>query len=147
VDGADSFSLEGLSYYKRAGTNVSMPSLSLISEKVFPGQLDDKYDKVIYPINVLARRPITQIGAAEWLLGQGLPAAGLDRAVTLYWVGNNDSSTRRPPTLPSGYSAAGSPLERCYASDSAGPQRSVVSQLDSRHRQGPTGSTRYAMEN
>ncbi len=40
-----------------------------------------------------ARRSITEIGAGTWLLKHGLPAAGVNRAITVYWVGNNDSST------------------------------------------------------
>ena len=93
VDGADSFSLDGLAYYKRMGTGESLADPGLILDKLFPGGLDDPYDKVLYPINLLARKSITQIGAAEWLLGEGLPAAGVDKAITVYWVGNNDSST------------------------------------------------------
>jgi lysophospholipase L1-like esterase len=93
VDGADSFTLEGLDYYKRAGTEESLVSADLLADKLLPSQFEDKYDKVIYPINLLARRPITQIGAAEWLLKRGLPAADVHRAITVYWVGNNDSST------------------------------------------------------
>lgn len=93
VDGADTFTLDGLDYYKRAGTAESQPSASLIADKLLPSQFSDKYDKVLYPINVFAGQPITQMGAAEWLLSHALPAAGLDRAITVYWVGNNDSST------------------------------------------------------
>ncbi|HLQ23275.1 MAG TPA: hypothetical protein VK132_08705, partial [Gemmatimonadales bacterium] len=93
VDGADTFTLDGLDYYKRAGTDESLPSSSLIADKLLPSQFSDKYDKVLYPINVLAGQPTTQIGAAEWLLSQGLPAVGVSRAITVYWVGNNDSST------------------------------------------------------
>ena len=93
VDGADSFTLDGLSYYKRAGTAESLPDPGLILDKLFPAGLDDKYDKVLYPINLLAQRSITQIGAAEWLLSDGLPGAGIGKAITVYWVGNNDSST------------------------------------------------------
>lgn len=93
VDGADSFSVEGLDYYKRAGTGESAVSPKLLADELLPSQFEDKYDKVIFPINRLARRPISQIGAAEWLLNRGLPAADLHRALTVYWVGNNDSST------------------------------------------------------
>jgi lysophospholipase L1-like esterase len=93
VDGADSFTLEGLDYYKRAGVDESLPSDSLIADKLLPSQFSDKYDKVLYPINVVAGHPITQIGSAEWLLREALPAAGVNRAITVYWVGNNDSST------------------------------------------------------
>jgi lysophospholipase L1-like esterase len=93
VDGADSFTLEGLDYYKRAGTAQSLVRSSLLADKLLPSTFEDKYDKVLYPINVLAGRPIAPMGSAEWLLRQALPASGVTRAITVYWVGNNDSST------------------------------------------------------
>lgn len=93
VDGADSFTLEGLDYYKRAGVPDSLPSTDLVCDKGLPSRFKDDYDKVLYPTNLLSgRRRITQIGAAEWLLQEGLPASGVDRTLTVYWVGNNDSS-------------------------------------------------------
>jgi hypothetical protein len=93
VDGEDSFSIEGLEYYKRAGTTESLPSPSLMVDKWLPSQLEDTHDKVLYPFNVLARRPMTQMDSAEWLLREVMPASGLTRALVVYWIGNNDSST------------------------------------------------------
>jgi hypothetical protein len=93
IDGEDSFSIEGLAYYKRAGTPESEISEGLLADKARPRDFDDLHDKVLYPIDLLARRPVSQIGAAEWLLESGMPQAGLDKAIVVYWVGNNDSST------------------------------------------------------
>lgn len=93
VTGEDSFSIEGLDYYKRAGAPVSTVSPSLLSDQPTPSQFQDVHDKVLYPINVLAGKPVSQMGAAEWLLTQGLPSAGLSQAIIVYWIGNNDSST------------------------------------------------------
>jgi lysophospholipase L1-like esterase len=93
VDGADSFTIEGLDYYKRAGVDENVVSPGLLADQVNPALFSDDYDKVLFPINVLAGRPIGQVGSAEWLLGHALPAAGVNKAITLYWVGNNDSST------------------------------------------------------
>jgi hypothetical protein len=93
VDGEDSFSIEGLDYYKRAGTPESVLSDGLLADKLLPSQLEDTHDKVLFPINLLAGEPVSQMDSAEWLLTQGLPAAGLNRSLVVYWVGNNDSST------------------------------------------------------
>lgn len=92
VDGADSFTVEGIRYYRRAGVDESFIDESLLSDKFLPSRLDDKYDKVMYPINLLARQPVSQIGSAKWLLRTGAPNVGIDRAIVMFWVGNNDSS-------------------------------------------------------
>lgn len=91
VDGADSFSLEGIQYYKRAGTTQSFINPGYLADKTLPGQLQDKYDKVLYPINLLAGRPVSQVGAANWLLNQA--GQNNERALVIFWVGNNESST------------------------------------------------------
>ncbi len=91
VDGADSFNVEGLAYYKRAGTSQSLPDDSLVCDAILPRRLDSKYDKVMYPINVLARQPVTVMDAARWLLERFAPASGGDRAIVVLWIGNNDS--------------------------------------------------------
>jgi len=93
VSGEDSFSIEGLAYYKRAGTPTSLISEDLLADKLLPRQFADLHDKVLYPVNVLARQPVSQMESAEWLLTQGMPSAGLDHALIVYWLGNNDSST------------------------------------------------------
>jgi hypothetical protein len=93
VDGADVFSVEGIAYYKRAGVAESFVSEELLADGLLPSTLDDKYDKVLYPINLLARQPVSQVDGTLWLLNQGLPSTGIDKALVIFWLGNNDSST------------------------------------------------------
>ena len=59
VDGADVFTLEGLEYHKRVGAVDDVVSERYLADKFFPTQLKDKYDKVLYPVNVLARQDVT----------------------------------------------------------------------------------------
>jgi lysophospholipase L1-like esterase len=93
IDGSDTFSLIGLEYYKRVGTSESFFSRELLADRLLPGNLKDKYDKVLYPINLLAKRPISQLGSAAWLLNHGAPSVGIEKALVILWIGNNDSST------------------------------------------------------
>ncbi len=93
VDGADAFSVLGIEYGPRVGKSENAFNLDYIAENVTPASLSDPYDKVIYPINVLARKPMTQIGAASWLIRAAGPLAGMDNAIVMFWVGNNDSSS------------------------------------------------------
>ncbi len=92
VDGSDSFSMAGIEYGKRVGSDQNKRSFSLLAERVQPSQLSDDYDKVIYPINLLARRPMSQIGAASWLLEKDVLDQGIGNALVIFWIGNNDSS-------------------------------------------------------
>jgi len=92
VDGADTFTLEGLEYYKRVGAGESFVSNDYLSERILPWFLQDKYDKVLYPINLFERQPVSQLDSAIWLLNEGLAFAGIQRALVLLWIGNNDSS-------------------------------------------------------
>ncbi|MGD8523585.1 MAG: hypothetical protein PVF56_20720, partial [Desulfobacterales bacterium] len=71
VDGGDIFSLIGLEYYKRAGEEKSAFSRNLLADRFFPSRLKDKYDKVLYPINLLARKSVSQLSAANWLIRDG----------------------------------------------------------------------------
>jgi hypothetical protein len=93
VDGSDSFSLEGLDYYKRAGTETSLLSTDLLGDRILPYRLQDKYDKVLYPLNVLGRTPISQLDGALWLLNEAAPRRSIGEAAVLLWIGNNDSSS------------------------------------------------------
>ncbi len=92
VDGADTFTLEGLEYYKRVGAEESFVSNEYLNEQILPWFFQDKYDKVLYPINLLAGKPVSQLDSAIWLLNEGLAFAGIDRALIILWIGNNDSS-------------------------------------------------------
>jgi len=94
VDGADSFSVEGLEYHKRVGAPGPENTLSagLMCDRSLLTAKADDYDKVLYPINLLARKPVSQIDAAAWTLTQGVKLQRADRALVVVWIGNNDSS-------------------------------------------------------
>ncbi len=91
VDGADTFSLEGIEYYKRAGTEESFITPEYLCDRRLPWRLEDKYDKVLYPLNLLTRRPVSQMDSALYLLHQLV--ADQSKGLIIFWVGNNDSST------------------------------------------------------
>lgn len=93
VDGADIFSVEGIEYYKRVGAEQSFITDSYLCDVRLAGRLDDKYDKVLYPLNVKAGAPVSQIDAAVWLVNQYAPPGSLNKAALIFWAGNNDSST------------------------------------------------------
>jgi hypothetical protein len=94
VNGSDAFSLEGIQYYKRVGANSSFLTGDYLCDRLLPKNFQDDYDKVLYPINVLAGQPVSQIDAANWLLAQNQSAfaAGQAKGLILFWIGNNDSS-------------------------------------------------------
>ena len=107
VDGADVFSIEGLEYGKRAGSGVNEVSPSLLADHAIPALFEDDYDKVLYPTNRIAGRSMSQVDSAIWLINERAPNVGIDKALCLVWIGNNDSSTaalgrggRHPTFLP-----------------------------------------------
>jgi hypothetical protein len=63
-----------------------------MADRWLPSRLKDKYDKVLYPLNVLARRPTSQLRAARWLLRRKAPRTSIEHAIGFLWIGNNDSS-------------------------------------------------------
>lgn len=93
VDGADIFSAEGLEYYKRAGVPYSYLTADFLCDKYLPGDLQDKYDKVLYPLSYVARRPVSQMDGLELWLGQVAGSLVESRGLVVFWLGNNDSST------------------------------------------------------
>lgn len=102
VDGADAFSVEGIQYYKRAGVDASFITTDYLCDKLLPGGLEDKYDKVLYPINVLAhqgatppcKKPcVSQMDSAIWLLQELAQQSPGSKAAFIFWLGNNESST------------------------------------------------------
>jgi lysophospholipase L1-like esterase len=90
VDGADSFSVEGIQYYRRAGAETSYVTDAYLADVLLPSRFADKYDKVFYPINVKLRKKASMIDSAVWLMNQ---YGGVSRPVVVFWVGNNDSSS------------------------------------------------------
>lgn len=92
VDGSDVFSLVGLRYYKRAGIPESLPDGALLADQPVLELLTDKYDKVLFPINVLAGGSVSQLESALWLINSAAPAVDVGQSVVIVWIGNNDSS-------------------------------------------------------
>jgi hypothetical protein len=92
VDGSDSFSLEGLEYHKRAGIPQDVISSGLLCDQPLLTKKADHYDKVLYPINLLAKKPVSQVDAAVWALTEGVKLQRAKKALAVLWIGNNDSS-------------------------------------------------------
>ncbi len=92
VDGSDIYSFEGKKYYKRYGTGESFVSRDFLCDKLFPCGPTDLYDTVLYPINLLAFEPVSQLDASLWLLNTMARTAHPATAVVILWIGNNDSS-------------------------------------------------------
>ncbi len=92
VDGADIFSLEGYEYYKRVGAATSYLTNAYRCDSDWPFQFQDNYDRVLYPINVVAGQSVSQLDAALTLLKRQEAAQDGSAAVVFLWIGNNDSS-------------------------------------------------------
>jgi hypothetical protein len=93
VDGADVFSIEGLQYGKRAGSSTNQISASLLADRFRPAQFADDYDKVLFPTNLYARRSMSAVDSAIWLVDRWAPSQGIKKALCFVWIGNNDSSS------------------------------------------------------
>ncbi|MBI1848262.1 MAG: hypothetical protein HYR86_14990 [Candidatus Rokubacteria bacterium] len=89
VDGADSFSVEGIQYYQRAGVPTSFVTNAYLADALLPLGFQDKYDEVLYPINLKLQKPTSMVDSTVWLLNQ---SAGRSQPVVIFWIGNNDSS-------------------------------------------------------
>jgi len=87
VDGEDIFSVEGYEYYKRAGSSSNYISSEYLCDKLQPYFFTDMHDKVLYPINILAGKPVSQIDALIWHLNNPTGPA-----IVIFWVGNNDAA-------------------------------------------------------
>ncbi|MGB4703814.1 MAG: hypothetical protein WBI18_01865 [Candidatus Saccharicenans sp.] len=87
IDGEDIFSVEGYEYYKRAGTNSNYISSDYLCDHLQPYLFTDLHDKVLYPINLLAGKPVSQIDALIWHLNKRMGPA-----IVIFWVGNNDAA-------------------------------------------------------
>jgi len=91
VDGGDLFTLEGIEYGKRVGAKKSFVSKDYLCDRMLPQTLSDDYDKVLYPINLLSGKDVSQLDSAVWFLDQGAPVAS-QKAIIVLWDGNNDTS-------------------------------------------------------
>ena len=74
VDGAEIFSMEGIEYYKRVGAEESFVTESYLCDVRLARKLDDKYDRVLYPINLEVGKPVSQIDSAIWLVNEYVAA-------------------------------------------------------------------------
>ncbi len=92
IDGADLFSIEGWEYYKRVGADQNYLSDTYFCDHVLPARFADDTDKVLYPLNLLARADVTLVDAAVERINEHLDADPANRALLMYWIGNNDSS-------------------------------------------------------
>lgn len=92
VDGADVFSIEGLEYGPRAGSEFSSLNQSYVCDARLPIGFDSLTDHVLYPINREAQQDVTAVDAAVWHLQQVAALPEPNRAIVLVWIGNNDTS-------------------------------------------------------
>jgi len=92
VDGANLFTAEGLTYYKRVGAEQNETNPDYYCDAIWPQELETKYDKVIYPIDLLAGEPATQIDGVVELLERNAASSRNGPSATVFWLGNNDSS-------------------------------------------------------
>lgn len=93
VDGADVFSITGLEYGPRSGLPATVPASRYLADRPLPFLFQDKYDRVIYPINLFLGGTASTLDAAEWWLGRRPDVLGVDRAIVVLWIGNNDTSS------------------------------------------------------
>lgn len=92
VDGSDIYSLEGKEYHKRSWCGRTYRSRDYLCDRPFPRRHDDLYDAVLYPLNLLALKPVSQLDAALWLLNRTARRDHASMSVVILWIGNNDSS-------------------------------------------------------
>lgn len=93
VDGADSFSAEGIEYYKGSGASESLPNPDYFCDARYAGELESKYDKVFFPLNKVAGQTVSMLDAAEELMARNAASATPSRVLIVHWLGNNDSSS------------------------------------------------------
>lgn len=87
VDGEDIFSLDGLEYGKRVGSSTNYPTDEYYCDRLQPYLFADMHDKVLYPINLLAGKKVSQLDALIWRLNNHWGPAWV-----VFWVGNNDAA-------------------------------------------------------
>lgn len=92
VDGADIFSIEGIEYFKRVGASSSFISNKYLCNSTLPYQFQNDYDKVLYPLNLIAGKPVSQIDAALTLMNRQAAISDDAYSLIFLWIGNNDSS-------------------------------------------------------
>jgi len=92
IEAADIFSADGIEYYKRAGAQKSYVKTDYVCKNLMPWRQKTLFEKVLYPINLAAKRPVSQLDAACWLLEQVGQSGGTSKALVVLWLGNMDTS-------------------------------------------------------
>jgi len=88
VDGEDIFSVEGYEYGPRVGAGEgNYLDDKYLCDRLQPYLFADLHDKVLYPINLLARKPVSQFDALIWRLNNHRGPAWV-----IWWVGTNDAA-------------------------------------------------------
>lgn len=87
VDGEDIFSVDGWEYGKRVGSSTNYLSDEYFCDRLQPYLFADMHDKVLYPINLLALKKVTQLDSLIWWLKNHNGPAWV-----VLWVGNNDAA-------------------------------------------------------
>ena len=93
IEATDVFSTEGIEYYKRVGAQESYVNTDYLCKNLMPWRQNTIFEKVLYPINVAAKKTVSQLDAACWLLEQVAHSRGQSKAVVILWLGNMDTST------------------------------------------------------
>lgn len=90
VDGATVFTIDGLAYAK--APDSPKKSNKLMCNQWFPAFLNDKYDKVLFPINWQTNSTVSTVDAAAWWLAEPEVGTSALPGLVFLWAGNNDSS-------------------------------------------------------
>lgn len=90
ADGASLFTVTGQRYYKRFGTNANLVASNLLADELDPAQLSGSHEKVVFPLHFLRGGPSSTLDGVEWLLQTGTAVGGMDRAISIVWLGSND---------------------------------------------------------
>ncbi|NOR15892.1 MAG: hypothetical protein GQ544_09315 [Candidatus Aminicenantes bacterium] len=90
VDGSDIFSAEGLLYWKRHGLQEGQNQVAAtrLCDAFHHSQLQNNYDKVLFPISLWAGHAVSQLDALIWQLNYHPGPAWV-----IFWIGANDTST------------------------------------------------------
>jgi hypothetical protein len=124
IEAADIFSMDGIEYYKRVGAQESYVNTDYLCNSIMPWHQNTIFKKVLYPINVAAKKPVSQLDAACWLLEQIAQSGGKSKAVVILWLGNMDTSAAS--TGLGGFAPLGLPLPMYHISGEINPVLSLM---------------------
>jgi hypothetical protein len=126
IEAADIFSTNGIEYYKRVGAQESSVNTDYLCKNLMPWRQDTIFEKVLYPINLAAKKPVSQLDAACWLLEQVAQSRGKSRAIVILWLGNMDTSAASAGL--GGFAPLALPLPMYHISGEVNPVLSTMLQ-------------------